>query len=222
MDHTHKPSSFLTYESWHRSTLRSLSNPVDEEMLLYSYNHAMHGFSARLTPSQVSEIKKSPAHIATHEERFGKLFTTHSPEFLGLRHSSGLWNASSYGEGVIIGLIDSGVWPESESFNEKGMPSIPSRWKGKCRIVQAVLFLATESSLVPKHLSKESKLLVKQTRQMIHLETSWDMEHTHHLQPQVTMSRCKSIWICKGHSQRNCTTCTCCYVQSLSWSIYRR
>ncbi|XVE55867.1 hypothetical protein DITRI_Ditri03aG0191600 [Diplodiscus trichospermus] len=133
MDHSRKPSSFLTHESWHRATLRSLLKPVDDkEMLLYSYNHVMHGFSARLTPSQVSAIKKSPAQIATHEERFGKLFTTHSPEFLGLRHSSGLWNSSSFGEGVIVGLIDSGVWPESESFNEKGMPPIPSRWKGKC------------------------------------------------------------------------------------------
>ncbi|XWS14722.1 hypothetical protein CRYUN_Cryun35bG0033100 [Craigia yunnanensis] len=134
MDNSHKPSSFLTHESWHRATLKSLLNPVDDkEMLLYSYNHVMHGFSARLTPSQVSEIKKSSAHIATYEERFGKLFTTHSPEFLGLRHSSGLWNVSSYGEGVIVGLIDSGVWPESESFREKGMPPIPSRWKGKCQ-----------------------------------------------------------------------------------------
>ncbi|XVE70105.1 hypothetical protein DITRI_Ditri10aG0044800 [Diplodiscus trichospermus] len=134
MDHAHKPSSFLTYESWHRDTLGSLSEPVyHEAMLLYSYSHAMHGFSARLTPSQVSEIKKSPAHVATREERFGKLFTTHSPEFLGLRRSSGLWNASSYGEGVIIGLIDTGVWLESESFSEKGMSPIPSRWKGKCQ-----------------------------------------------------------------------------------------
>ncbi|KAK6278257.1 hypothetical protein POUND7_018580 [Theobroma cacao] len=134
MDHSRKPSSFLTHESWHRATLRSLSKPVDDkDMLLYSYNHVMHGFSARLTPSQVSELKKSPAHVATREEAFGKLFTTHSPEFLGLRHSFGLWNASSYGEGVIIALIDSGVWPESESFNEKGMPPIPTRWKGKCQ-----------------------------------------------------------------------------------------
>ncbi|XWS21211.1 hypothetical protein CRYUN_Cryun30bG0036000 [Craigia yunnanensis] len=133
MDHSQKPLSFLTHESWHRSTLRSLSKPVDDhELFLYSYNHAMHGFSARLTPSQVSEIRKSPAHLAIHEESFGKLLTTHSPKFLGLRHSSGLWPASSYGEGVIIGLIDSGVWPESESFNDRGMPPIPQRWKGKC------------------------------------------------------------------------------------------
>ncbi|XP_039070026.1 subtilisin-like protease SBT3 [Hibiscus syriacus] len=134
MDPSLKPSSFLTHETWHRTILRSLSKPVhDKDKLLYSYNHVMHGFSARLTPFQASEIKKSPAHIAMHEEKSGKLFTTHSPQFMGLRHSSGLCNASSYGEGVIIGMIDSGIWPESESFNEKGMPAVPTRWKGKCQ-----------------------------------------------------------------------------------------
>ncbi|KAK8585014.1 hypothetical protein V6N13_138956 [Hibiscus sabdariffa] len=134
LDHSLKPSSFLTHETWHRVILRSLSKPVhDPDMLLYSYSHVMHGFSARLTPSQASEIKRSPAHIAIHEEKSGKLFTTHSPQFMGLRHSSGLWNVSSYGEGVIIGMIDSGVWPESQSFSEKGMPAVPTRWKGKCQ-----------------------------------------------------------------------------------------
>ncbi|KAK6256575.1 hypothetical protein QUC31_000034 [Theobroma cacao] len=57
-------------------------------MLLYSFNHVMHGFIAKLTPSQVSKIKKSPAHLAIHEESFVKLLTTHFPKFLGLRHSS--------------------------------------------------------------------------------------------------------------------------------------
>ncbi|XVE55866.1 hypothetical protein DITRI_Ditri03aG0191500 [Diplodiscus trichospermus] len=133
MDHSHKPASFSTHELWHRSTLRSLSNPVDdEEMLLYSYNHIIHGFSARLTASQLSEIEKSPTHLATYEESFGKLFTTHSPKFLGLNHNSGLWLGASYGEGVIIGVLDTGIWPESESFSDKGMPSVPERWKGKC------------------------------------------------------------------------------------------
>ncbi|OMO78872.1 hypothetical protein CCACVL1_14028 [Corchorus capsularis] len=133
MDHSHKPDSFSTHELWHRSTLRSLSNPVDdEEMLLYSYNHIIHGFSARLTSSQLSEIEKSPAHLATYQESFGKLFTTHSPNFLGLKHNSGLWSAASYGEGVIIGVLDTGIWPESQSFSDKGMPQVPRRWKGKC------------------------------------------------------------------------------------------
>ncbi|XP_031267277.1 subtilisin-like protease SBT3 [Pistacia vera] len=133
MDHSQKPASFITHESWHLSILKSFSYPADnKEMLLYSYNHAIHGFSARLTPSQLSEVEKSPAHLATYPESFGKLFTTHSPKFLGLNGNSGLWPAASYGAGVIIGIIDTGIWPESESFNEKGMPPVPQQWKGQC------------------------------------------------------------------------------------------
>ncbi|KAJ8751897.1 hypothetical protein K2173_026110 [Erythroxylum novogranatense] len=133
LDHSQKPSSFSMHEAWHRSILRSLSQPVDDqEMLLYSYNQALHGFSARLTKSQLSEIEKSPAHIATYQESFGKHHTTHSTKFLGLNHRYGLWPAANYGDGVIIGVIDSGIWPESESFHDKGMPPVPKKWKGTC------------------------------------------------------------------------------------------
>ncbi|KAM5565726.1 subtilisin-like protease SBT3 [Rosa sericea] len=137
MDHSHKPTSFVTHEDWHRSTLTSLMSSSslaeqENEMLLYSYNHVMHGFSARLTASQLSELEKSPAHVATYPESFGKLFTTHSSKFLGLRRNSGLLLASSSGQDVIIGIIDTGVWPESESFSDRGMSEVPKRWKGTC------------------------------------------------------------------------------------------
>ncbi|KAF9668133.1 hypothetical protein SADUNF_Sadunf15G0096800 [Salix dunnii] len=56
---------------------------ADEEgTFLYSYNHVMHEFSARLTPSQLAEIEKSLAHVGTYRESFGKLFITHNPMFL--------------------------------------------------------------------------------------------------------------------------------------------
>ncbi|KAM1507330.1 hypothetical protein PS1_016961 [Malus domestica] len=138
MDHSHKPESFLTHEAWHKSTVKSLSssspaeNGDGSEMLLYSYSHVMHGFSARLTPSQLSRLEKSPAHVATYPESFGKMFTTHSPKFLGLRQNLGLWPNASFGQDVIIGILDSGIWPESESFGDKGMSEVPLRWKGVC------------------------------------------------------------------------------------------
>ncbi|KAM1527336.1 hypothetical protein ACFXTI_016506 [Malus domestica] len=138
MDHSHKPESFLTHEAWHKSTVKSLSssspaeNGDGSEMLLYSYSHVMHGFSARLTPSQLSRLEKSPAHVATYPESFGKMFTTHSPKFLGLRQNLGLWPNASFGQDVIIGIIDTGIWPESESFSDKGMSEVPLRWKGVC------------------------------------------------------------------------------------------
>uniref|UniRef100_A0A2N9EVE5 Inhibitor I9 domain-containing protein n=1 Tax=Fagus sylvatica TaxID=28930 RepID=A0A2N9EVE5_FAGSY len=134
MDHGQKPTPHLTHESWHRSILKSLSSsPADEEeLLLYSYNHVMHGFSARLTPSQLSEIQNSSAHIVTYPDSFGKLLTTYTPKLLGLKRHSGIWPAASYGEDVIVGILDSGVWPESESFHDEGMSPVPQRWKGKC------------------------------------------------------------------------------------------
>ncbi|KAK9270766.1 hypothetical protein L1049_026349 [Liquidambar formosana] len=134
MDYSQKSAAFSTHEAWHRNTLNSLaSSPTNnKEMLLYSYSHVMHGFSARLTPSQLSELEKSPAHHATYQESFGKLFTTHTTKFLGLKRKSGIWPAASFGEDVIIGMIDTGIWPESDSFSDRGMSPVPGRWKGKC------------------------------------------------------------------------------------------
>ena len=66
----------------------------------------------------------------------GTSFTSHSTytsEYLKLNHVNGLWPISNYGKDVIIGVIDSGVWPESPSFKDFGMTTnILTKWKGSC------------------------------------------------------------------------------------------
>ncbi|KAJ3686858.1 hypothetical protein LUZ61_016022 [Rhynchospora tenuis] len=59
--------------------------------------------------------------------------TTHSPHFLHLHGTKGLWRRTkNMGEGIIIGILDSGLSPGHPSFNDKGMPRPPAKWKGHC------------------------------------------------------------------------------------------
>lgn len=58
------------------------------------------------------------------------LQTTRSWEFLGLNNTSP--RKSIVESDIIVGVIDTGVWPESESFKDDGFSSPPKKWKGAC------------------------------------------------------------------------------------------
>uniref|UniRef100_A0A0D9W1X6 Subtilisin-like protease fibronectin type-III domain-containing protein n=1 Tax=Leersia perrieri TaxID=77586 RepID=A0A0D9W1X6_9ORYZ len=79
---------------------------------------------------EVRSIEQSIVH---------SLSTTRSQDFLGLDYtqSAGILHDANYGDGVIIGIIDSGIWPESASFRDDGLGPLPSKWKGKCIAGQA-------------------------------------------------------------------------------------
>ncbi|KAK9096961.1 hypothetical protein Sjap_022458 [Stephania japonica] len=142
MDLSSMPKVFPDHHSWYYSTLSSISQHSSPNTIttdttvnsnhLYTYTHVIHGFSAKLTPTELSALQNSPGFVSSIPDLVGKAHTTRTPKFLGLNSQSGAWPQSNYGKGVIIGLLDSGVWPESESYRDVGMPDVPSRWKGKC------------------------------------------------------------------------------------------
>ncbi|XP_065871828.1 subtilisin-like protease SBT3 [Euphorbia lathyris] len=133
MDKSSKPASFSSHHDWYMSTLSSLSSLDGEPPVhLYTYKHVMDGFSAVLSQTHLDKLEELPSHIATFPESFGKPHTTHTPKFLGLNRNVGVWPASKFGDDIIIGVLDTGIWPESESFNDKNMPAVPARWRGTC------------------------------------------------------------------------------------------
>ncbi|KAJ8646254.1 hypothetical protein MRB53_008002 [Persea americana] len=137
MDKTAMPKAFASHHHWYTSTLHSLNVATENgpmPTLVYSYDNAIHGFSAVLSPKELETLRKSRGFVHAYPDRTVKRDTTHTYKFLSLNPSYGLWPASRYGEDVIIGMIDTGVWPESESFNDDGMTEIPKRWKGECEV----------------------------------------------------------------------------------------
>ncbi|KAL8246377.1 hypothetical protein R6Q59_007593 [Mikania micrantha] len=75
--------------------------------------------------------------ISVFKSRILRLHTTRSWDFMGLNliptadHSNPL--QLTHGDNTVVGLFDTGVWPESKSFHEESnMHPIPRTWKGKC------------------------------------------------------------------------------------------
>ncbi|XP_019193560.1 PREDICTED: subtilisin-like protease SBT1.4 [Ipomoea nil] len=130
-----KPHVFSTHHHWYSSIIRAIS-PLSRHPseLLYSYGRAANGFSARLTPFQASQLRSFPGVISVLPDKIRQLHTTHTPQFLGLAESYGLWPNSDYADDVIVGVLDTGIWPERPSFSDEGLSPVPSGWKGKCEV----------------------------------------------------------------------------------------
>ncbi|KAG2238361.1 hypothetical protein Bca52824_092392 [Brassica carinata] len=119
----------------HLRMLESLlgSKKDASESMVHSYRQGFSGFAAHLTDSQAKR-SQHPDVVQVSPNTFYEPQTTRVFDYLGLSPSSpkGLLHDAKMGEDVIIGILDSGVWPESPSFSDKGLGPIPKRWKGTC------------------------------------------------------------------------------------------
>lgn len=144
MNHHQKPSIFQTHHEWYSSNLHSLSSfdtlssssssSSSSPSLLYTYENSYSGFAATLTNSEVQSLQQNDAVFGIYEDTLYTLHTTRTPEFLGLDVAGeGLASGDKLDTSdVIVGVLDTGIWPESESFSDSGIPPVPKRWKGEC------------------------------------------------------------------------------------------
>lgn len=123
------PATYSDHLSWFDTSLRSVSESAE---MLYTYKYVVHGYSTRLTAQEAELLAEQPGVLSVLPETIYKLHTTRTPQFLGLERSTALFPASSRESDVIIGVLDTGVWPELKSFDDTELGPIPSGWKGQC------------------------------------------------------------------------------------------
>lgn len=129
----------------HHEMLESLleSKEGAHNSMIYSYRYGFSGFAALLTSTQAKKISDHPEVFHVIPNRILKLQTTRTWDHLGLSQIStpfsssssvkGLLHDTNMGSEAIIGVIDTGIWPESKVFNDQGLGPIPKRWRGKCK-----------------------------------------------------------------------------------------
>ena len=125
---------------------------------LYDYVYALNGVAAKLTAAQAEGLEKLPEVLSVTPDQLYSVDTSSTPEFLGLTGDDGIWaklrGPEGYGakggagEGIIIGVIDSGVWPENLSYTDRKlqdgklgkitygpltMGPPPAEWRGTCQ-----------------------------------------------------------------------------------------
>ncbi|HCT75942.1 MAG TPA: hypothetical protein DGT23_04985 [Micromonosporaceae bacterium] len=101
-----------------------------------------NGFAAKLSEAQANKLARTPGVLHVWKNEIRKLDTISTPKFLGLEGSSGVWQKQFGGDanaglGVIVGVVDTGFWPESPSFAPLSEPRpdqgiIDGKWHGEC------------------------------------------------------------------------------------------
>ena len=84
------------------------------------YTVALNGFSAILSEDEAAALagQKGVQYVMADVMRYPD--TDSSGSFLGLSGSASAWSTGVDGEGVVVGIIDTGIWPEHPSFADDG------------------------------------------------------------------------------------------------------
>lgn len=104
---------------------------------LYSYRHLINGFAVHISPEQAEILRRAPGVKSVERDWKVKRLTTHTPQFLGL--PTGVWPTggghAKAGEDIVIGFVDSGIYPHHPSFSSHTEPYGPlPKYRGKCEV----------------------------------------------------------------------------------------
>ncbi|KAK6156175.1 hypothetical protein DH2020_010423 [Rehmannia glutinosa] len=125
-----RPKGDFSATAQHMSMLQAtLGSKRATESWLHSYKRSFNGFVAKLTEQEKNKIASLEGVVSVFPSTKKQLHTTRSWDFMGFPMTVQRSNTES---DIIVGMLDTGIWPESAMFDDQGFTAPPSKWKGSC------------------------------------------------------------------------------------------
>ncbi|XP_050236348.1 subtilisin-like protease SBT4.9 [Mercurialis annua] len=125
------PKQEYSPSSHHLSLLQEVLETGNvENLLVRSYKRSFNAFAAKLSDTEAQKLAGMEGVVSVFPSTTFELHTTRSWSFIGLDDSAD--RKPDIESNVIVGVLDSGIWPESDSFNDTGFGPPPKKWRGSC------------------------------------------------------------------------------------------
>lgn len=119
---------YLRYlDRMHREFEQACSRVVPEAISVHHFKVVFGGVSVLVPADRVDLLATVPGVKAVYRDEILEPATERSPAFIGANR---LWRdlggRESAGEGVVVGVLDTGIWPEHPSFSDPDPDGKPS------------------------------------------------------------------------------------------------
>ncbi|KAF8379385.1 hypothetical protein HHK36_028819 [Tetracentron sinense] len=101
-----------------------------KESIVHSYKKSFSAFAAKLTADEAETLSCMDGVVSVFPNRYHKLHTTKSWDFIGFPQTTR--RNLKMESNMVVGLLDTGITPESDSFKDDGLGPPPRKWKGTC------------------------------------------------------------------------------------------
>ena len=98
---------------------------VSPDAKISEYIYALNGFAANISHAEATKLAAHKDVALVLPDELYELTTDATPDFLGLTGPAGPWRTGVTGRGVVVGIIDTGIWPEHPSFEDRNLPAPP-------------------------------------------------------------------------------------------------